>query len=93
VADAFDMGKADFTGMGFSKGTAAISQIKHKAVIEVNEQGAEAAAATAVEIMTKSAAIRPKVREFTVDRPFFFILCDQSTNTILFMGRVMDPRG
>lgn len=89
MSDCFN-DNADFTGMGYSVGQVYISQIKHKAVIEVNEEGAEAAAATAVELTEKSAVL-PQAHEFTVDRPFLFTICDTSTNTALFVGRVNDP--
>lgn len=89
VKDAFDMRKADFTGMGLGIGNAAISQIQHKAFVEVNEEGTEAAAVTAVEIAKRAAPARPLV--FRADHPFVFLIHHQPTNTILFAGRVMDP--
>lgn len=89
VKDAFDKsGKADFSGMGWKKGELWISQIKHKAFVEVNEEGTEAAAATAVEMATKSA---PRYPVFRADHPFLFIVRDKETGTVLFMGRLTDP--
>lgn len=58
---------ADFSGMGWPKGKLWISQIRHKAVIEVNEEGTEAAGVTAVEMETKSARHYPV---FRADHPF-----------------------
>ena len=67
-----------------------ISGVMHKAVIEVNEQGSEAAAVTVVE-MTKGESPKPKPVEFIVNRPFFFTISDDRTGSILFMGKVADP--
>lgn len=91
MKDAFREGVADFTGMGWKKGLLWIGQIKHKAFVEVNEEGTEAAAATAVEMVTKSAPVREPV--FRADHPFFFMIRDNRTGTILFMGRLTDPSG
>ena len=74
---------ANFSGMG--PPDLFISEVKHKTFVEVNEEGTEAAAATAVEI----AASEPPV--FRVDRPFFFAIYDAETETILFMGTVTEP--
>jgi serpin B len=67
-----------------------ISRVLHKAVIEVNERGSEAAAATVVE-MVESAMPMDEVFEFRADRPFMFTISDDRTGSILFMGKVMDP--
>jgi len=67
-----------------------ISRVMHKAVIEVNEQGSEAAAVTVVE-MTKGESPKPKPVEFIVNRPFFFTISDDRTGSILFMGKVIEP--
>lgn len=78
---------ADFTGMTTSN-KLKISDVFHKAFIEVNEQGTEAAAATAVVVATKSVHF---VKSFIANRPFLFLIREKSTGTILFMGRVVDP--
>mmetsp|Transcript_10000 Transcript_10000/g.24651 ORF Transcript_10000/g.24651 Transcript_10000/m.24651 type:complete len:443 (+) Transcript_10000:125-1453(+) len=65
-----------------------IDDVLHKAVIEVNEQGTEAAAATAVR-MTRS--LPPPPIKVSVDRPFVFAVHDSETNTLLFVSRVVDP--
>lgn len=62
INDAFRMGRADFRGMGWKKGDLWIAQIKHKAFVDVNEEGTEAAAATAVEMATKSVEFSRKFR-------------------------------
>ncbi|KAL4656393.1 protein Z-dependent protease inhibitor-like [Arapaima gigas] len=63
-----------------------VSEVLHKAVIEVDETGTTAAATTTVGIVAKSMPFR-----FIVDRPFFVFIYHEVTNTILFMGRVIDP--
>jgi len=88
MKDAFTPAAADFSGMGWPKGKLWISQIKHKAFVEVNEEGTEAAAATAVEMATKSISMDPV---FKADHPFIFLIRDTSTGSILFMGRVANP--
>jgi len=90
MKDAFSPA-ADFSGMGWPKGRLWIGQIKHKAFVEVNEEGTEAAAATAVEMVTKSMAPRELV--FRADHPFFFVVRDNRTGAVLFMGRLTDPTG
>jgi len=88
MKDAFTP-RADFTGMGWRKGDLWIGQIKHRAFVEVNEEGTEAAAATAVEMVTKSMPAREEV--FRADHPFFFMIRDNETGAILFMGRMAEP--
>ena len=75
-------GGADFSGMGPNL---FISEVRHKTFVEVNEEGTEAAAVTAV-VGVKSV---PSI--FRVDRPFFFAIYDAETETILFMGTVTEP--
>ncbi len=88
---AFDPKSADFTGMR-EKRDLFISEVKHKAVCEVTEEGTEAAAVTSVEISLT--AIREPEERFTfiVDRPFFFAIRDNSTGAILFTGVVREPK-
>jgi serpin B len=88
MKDAFTP-RADFTGMGWRKGDLWVGQVKHRAFVEVNEEGTEAAAATAVEMVTKS--MPPREEVFRADHPFFFMIRDNETGTILFMGRMADP--
>ena len=78
---AFDSG-ANFSGIGPGL---FISEVKHKTFVEVNEEGTEAAAVTAVPM---PASVPPT---FRVDRPFFFAIYDAETETILFMGTVTEP--
>lgn len=81
-------GAADFSGMTGDKDLF-ISDVFHKAFVGVDEEGTEAAAATAV-IMKLTAAPENPI-QLTVDRPFLFAIRDHQTNSILFMGRVVSP--
>ncbi len=75
---------ADFTGI---RENVAISSVLHKAIIEVNEEGSEAAAATVVEVGVTSAMPNPIT--FIANRPFMFIIANDETDTILFMGKLL----
>ncbi len=88
---AFDREKADFSGMLRQK--AFISKVNHKAVLEVDEKGSTAAAATSVEMGLLS--VMPARKPFTmkVDHPFFLAIVEESTGQILFMGAVWNPTG
>jgi serpin B len=88
IKDAFERAKADFSRLDGRKDLY-ITGVFHKAFIEVNEAGTEAAAATAVVVGWKS-ALPPPV--FRADHPFLFVVMDTQTGTILFMGRVTHPR-
>ena len=68
-----------------------VSKIIHKAVIEVQEEGAEAAAATAI-VMESRSANRQQQKVIEFDRPFLFIIQDVNHRIPLFMGRIVDPR-
>ena len=76
---------ADFSGMTGSR-ELFISAVVHKAFIDVSEEGTEAAAATAV-IMKRGGG----TPSFVADRPFFFLIRDSNTGSILFLGRLVDP--
>jgi serpin B len=91
---AFDASSADFSGMTGkppSQLPLAIDQIVHRAVIDVAEQGTEAAAVTGVSVVATAMAPRPS-ETFRVDRPFLFAIIDDNTGAILFEGRIVDPR-
>ena len=83
--------EADFTGISAKKGLC-ISAVIHKAFVDVNEEGTEAAAATAV-LMTKARAARlPEVTPvFRADHPFLFLIRDTQSGEVLFLGRVLNP--
>lgn len=82
-------GEADFSGMTGSPDLY-ISAVIHKAFVAVDEAGTEAAAATAV-VMLESAMPGEPV-ELRLERPFLFLIRDEATGTVLFLGRVVDPR-
>ena len=86
MKDAFDAGKADFTGMHTGREKLAISAVIHKAFVDVNEEGTEAAAATAVVATEPSEPPKPKA--FQADRPFLFAIRHVPTGAVLFLGRV-----
>lgn len=79
---------ADFSGMTGKKDLY-ISNVVHKSFVEVNEEGTEAAAATGV-VMRKTSVNLDK-KEFKADHPFIFFIKDNQHDTILFMGRIMNP--
>ena len=86
---AFAPGAADFSRMADLEALGKnlyIGEVLHKAVVEVNEEGTEAAAVTSVGIRATSAP-----PAFIADRPFFFAIRDNETKTVLFMGTVVDP--
>jgi serpin B len=86
-------GSADFSGMDGTQ-FLYIEDIIHKTYIDVNEEGTEAAAATAVIMWGKgSVPEEPTVPVFNADHPFLFIIQDDETGAILFMGRVTNPTG
>ncbi len=87
MPDAFDPTRADFSGMDGSTDLY-IDDAYHLAFIDVDEAGTEAGAATGI-VMRSSLS---SVFHLVIDRPFFYIIRDVSTDTILFMGYVLDPR-
>lgn len=89
MMDAFEFGPADFSGMDGSR-YLYIGAVIHKAFVDVNEAGTEAAAATAV-VMDFGTSMPPEPIPVTVDRPFIFLIRDLRTGAVLFVGRVMDP--
>jgi serpin B len=84
----FVMGSADFSAIAGGVEQLFIDQIYHKAFVAVDEEGTEAAAATAVVINTESA--KP-LASITLDRPFIFAIYDEPTGQILFLGQLTDP--
>lgn len=80
---------ADFSGMTGKK-ELKISQVVHRAYIDVNEEGTEAAAATAV-VVSMTAISPDSIPVFRADHPFIFLIQDKETGAVLFLGRVSDP--
>ncbi|CAN8184332.1 unnamed protein product [Coccothraustes coccothraustes] len=87
MPDAFELGKADFSGISTGN-ELVLSEVVHKSFVEVNEEGTEAAAATAAVMMMRCAMIVP---EFTADHPFLFFIRHNKTSSILFCGRFCCP--
>ena len=83
---AFAPGLADFSGI--ADAALNIDEVRHKAVIEVNEEGSEAAAVTSVVIVETSVPLIPMMY---VDKPFVFAIRDAQSNGILFIGKMMNP--
>jgi len=79
---------ADFSGMTGNR-ELSISKVVHKAFVDVDEAGTEAAAATAVVMRVTAMPVEPL--EVTVDRPFIFIIRDIQTGSVIFIGRVVNP--
>lgn len=93
MTDAFGPA-ADFSCITGGPNELFISFVIHEAVIEVQEKGIEAAAATAVGIEATASPESPNPDppvEFTADRPFFFLVHDNASDAVLFLGRVMEP--
>ena len=78
---------ADFSGMDGARNLM-ITDVVHKAFIEVNEEGTEAAAATGVVVGATSIG---ETKIFTADHPFIFIIQEKATGNILFMGKMENP--
>ena len=97
MSNAFDRGKSDFSGMDGNSCFAGdepclfIRDVIHQAFVSVDEQGTEAAAATGVAVQLESEKPDPVL--VAIDRPFIFLVRDSDTGAILFLGRVLDPRG
>jgi serpin B len=89
MTDAFNPDLADFSGIDGTQ-LLYISNALHKAFIAVDEDGTEAAAATVVLMGLTAMPVEGIV--LTIDRPFFFVIRDVPTGSILFMGRALDPR-
>ncbi|MCI0703177.1 MAG: serpin family protein [Planctomycetia bacterium] len=93
MTEAFDPMRANFRGMSDHTQGLYISRVLHKAFVELDEEGTEAAAATAVVMMLRGAAqpLPSPVKEFRADHPFVFVIKHEPTGAVLFMGRVEDP--
>jgi serpin B len=88
---AFSAREADFSGIRAEKDLH-ISEVKHKAVVDVNEEGTEASAATSVGVSVTSVQAPRESFTFIADRPFLMAIRDAQTGAILFMGTVMEPK-
>ena len=92
MTDAFDSGRADFSGISKSNdGKLFISNAFQKTSLEVCEEGTSAAAASSVSISDSAVAVQAASTEVKADRPFVFLILDNQTGAVLFIGRVSDP--
>ncbi|XP_028290883.1 leukocyte elastase inhibitor-like [Gouania willdenowi] len=87
MENVFDMAASDFSGMSPSNDLV-LSKVVHKAFVEVNEEGTEAAAATAAIMMLRCARIQPP---FIADHPFLFFIRHNPSMSVLFAGRYCSP--
>jgi serpin B len=88
---AFISGEADFRGMDGGREPLFVSAVEHRAFVETNEEGTEAAAATGVAVGSLSMEPRREVPVFRADHPFVFAVRDVRTGVLLFVGRVARP--
>ncbi|EAZ17927.1 hypothetical protein OsJ_33472 [Oryza sativa Japonica Group] len=92
VTAAFDAGEADLSGMaeGVDQrgGGLVVEEVFHRAVVEVNEEGTEAAASTACTIRLLSMSYP---EDFVADHPFAFFVVEETSGAVLFAGHVLDP--
>ncbi|XP_069793655.1 antithrombin-III [Narcine bancroftii] len=92
LVDLFDAERASLPGLVEGLQTDLyVSDAFHKAFLEVNEEGSEAAAATAVMLMGRS--LRPALEVFNANQPFILLIREVAINAIIFMGRISDPCG
>ena len=89
IKQIFHPNRADFSAMTDTR--VAVDAVKHKTYVEVNEEGTEAAAVTSIGIRITSAMPQDPPFKMNVNRPFFFAIRDDVTETILFMGNVVEP--
>jgi serpin B len=87
---AFDGRRADFSGIS-QTGPLVIDEVKHKSYVEVNEEGTEAAAVTAVGVRVTGLVMQERRFTMVVDHPFFFTIRDNQSGVILFMGAIVEP--
>ncbi|KAJ8376547.1 hypothetical protein SKAU_G00071270 [Synaphobranchus kaupii] len=90
MEDAFDVSKSDFSGMSPSN-ELVVSKVVHKSFVEVNEEGTEAAAVTAVMKIGCCGTLQPPPIFFIADHPFLFFIRHNATQSILFYGRFCSP--
>jgi serpin B len=88
MSEIFNDSTADFSGIDGQRDLV-VQDVVHKAYIDVDEAGTEAAAATAVIVGT--ASVEVQMTKITIDQPFVFAIRDEATGAVVFLGRVIDP--
>jgi serpin B len=86
MQDAYQCGVADFTPLAVDPRDLCVSFVKQNTFVEVNEKGTEAAAVTTIGIIRTSVPV-----PFSLDKPFIFAIRERTTNTLLFIGQVLEP--
>ena len=89
MGDLFAADKADLSGMDGGR-QLYVSRAVHKAFIDVTEEGSEAAAATAVVVIARCTFFMPQ-QEFVANHPFLFVIADNRSGSVLFLGRLSRP--
>ncbi len=87
--------RANFSGIVDASGGVSpyIGEIIHKAFVDVNEEGTEAAAATLITMLRKGPPLHQEIPVFKADHPFMFMIWDSGSSSILFLGRTINPEG
>jgi len=95
MKDAFAQGTANFEGMAPPPdgNELYISAVVHKAYVDVSETGTKAAAATGVGMVSSVEVYSPPPIAFEMDHPFLFLIRDNQSGAVLFLGRVRNPAG
>jgi serpin B len=93
MKQAFQRGKADFSGMIVGDLPVSLARVRQQATVVVDEEGAEAAAVADVKGKAKGKGPRSEWVTFRADRPFLFLIRHRDTGAILFLGRVTNPAG
>jgi len=88
MIDAFSSTDADLSGISNSQ--IFVSFVKQNTFVEVDEKGTEAAAVTTIGIDNTSAG--PHINQFNIDKSFIFAIRERTTNTLLFIGQVLNPQ-
>ena len=91
-ADSATAGAADFSGINGERDLF-LSAVIHKAFVDVNEEGTEAAAATGAVVNVTSIQLPVETPVFRADHPFVFAIRDNKSGCLLFLGRLTDPQG
>jgi serpin B len=90
MVDAFDERKADVSGLN-GEWDFYVSAVRHKAFLEVNEEGSESAAASAVVIAMRGAPVSEPPAVFRADHPFLLLIRENQTGALPFPGRMLNP--
>jgi serpin B len=91
IEDAFTPGKADLSGISSGE-RLFVQDVIHQAFVDVNEEGTEAAAATAIAVGASAVMRPPEKAVFNADHPFLFLIRDNQSGCVLFLGRVGNPK-